>query len=532
MTQHPIGNDSQLLIRCPSCGQRFKVGHDFRGRTVECGGCDHRFRIDDDVTVRSKKVYPGERREPALNQFPRIPLASGGSLEGMAPLRPNNLPDPAVIEPVSPLRVIAGIVGVAVMIMVGLILMTGGTRNGPLEGVVFSSRLVMAGFASLLGVTMLAYASPKARGKALVIGSLLASLVMAVPFFFFIEARPLVPTAAGKKEAPAVAIQSAEDATLAEMRARIGTGPLVAEIERLKKVGSKKRAFGLWVRGLNGGNRYLLENYIMQTTHADYLSHFFPRENGEYLFVVTGITQTLQELAATASILGNTEKIYPDLSVIQLVVENDVFVESPMEKLSNKEDPEFYHLNKRELGSIEFGRVKRAVQRLAEVKPKLFRDDITRRLISLLGDDEVDFKDNICKALSVWSEKPGPASEAALEVVKKLHSIRKTVPPELIALIIKEKNLNVIPILNELWLDNARVWESLYGDIGQPIEATICGQFPKISGFLRYSAVRLLGRVGGSDSLAVINAAVVGNDPEYRVLVDNARKSITERLSK
>lgn len=528
----PTPDDSLLLIRCPACGQRFKVGNDFRGRSVECGGCDHRFRIDDDVTVRNKKVYPGERNEPVVNRFPRIALSGGGPAEGMARPRQNTAPDPAVIEPVSPLRIMAGIVGVAGMIIVGLILMTGGTRGGALDGVVFSSRLVLAGFAGVLGILMLAYASPKSRVRALLFGSLLASALLVMPFFFKLEANPLPQAVADKKVIPASSKQSVEDLAMAELKMRIGTGPLVAEIEKLSKKGSSKRAFGLWVRGLNGGNRYLLENYIIRTTHADFTSHFYPREGGDYLFVVTGITQTLQELAAIASVVGNTEKIYPELSVIELAVMNEAFVESNIEKLSNKDDPEFYRLNKRELFSIDLGRIKRAVQRLAEVKPKMFRDDVSRRLIFLLGADEVDFKDNICKALGVWSEKPGPASEAALAVVKKLHAAHQSISQQLMALIVKEKNTGVIPVLHELWLSNTRIWESLYADLGQPIEATVCRQFPKTTGITRYSAVRLLGRVGGNESLAILNATVVEDDPEYKVLVESARKSITERFRK
>jgi hypothetical protein len=152
-------------------------------------------------------------------------------------------------------------------------------------------------------------------------------------------------------------------------------------------------------------------------------------------------------------------------------------------------------------------------------------------LISLLGDDEVDFKDNISKALGVWSEKRGPAGEAALVVVKKLHAANQTVSQDLMALIIKEKNIGVIPILNELWLGSPSAWESLYGELGQSIEETICKQFPQTVGMIRYSAVRLLGRVGGTNSLAILNATAAGNDPEYRVLLDKARESISKRLN-
>ena len=534
---HPNPDDLLLLIRCPSCGQRFKVGEDLRERTVECGGCEHRFRIEDDVIVRGRKFYPGERSNPALNRFQRVPLAGGESLIGVQPIRYNNMPDPAVLEPVSPQRIIAGVVGVAGMLIMALLLMFGASRGGLLDGMVLGDRLLAAGFVSVLGILMLLYANPKGRLKALVVGILLGGGVMGLPFIF----------TAGSVQVPReVAVVKAddglvgghlpgepvEDKAITALKARIGTGPLAAEIDRLAIVGGTKRAVGLWIRGLNGSNRYLVQDYVIRSTKADRSSHFYPRDGGDYLFVVTGVTQTLQELADVVGLLGKTEKIYPELSVIEVTVRNEIFIEGPIEKLSKKEDPAFYDLNKRELDSIDLDRVKRAVQRLAEAEPKVYRIDITRRLIALLLDDEVDFKNNICRALAVWSEKPGPAGEAALKVVKKMQAENNPVPTEIMELVVKEKVLDAIPILDELWLKDSMGWESVYGNFGSPVEATLIRRMPKVSGMARYSAIRLLGKVGGADSLPVLAAVVPGNDPELKVLLEQARKAIEGRLGR
>ena len=66
-----IKEDSLLLIRCPSCGQRFKVEDDLRDRTVECGGCEHRFKINDETIVRGRKFYPSEKKPRGLQTFKR-----------------------------------------------------------------------------------------------------------------------------------------------------------------------------------------------------------------------------------------------------------------------------------------------------------------------------------------------------------------------------------------------------------------------------------------------------------------------------
>jgi hypothetical protein len=528
-------DDTLLLIRCPSCGQRFKVGDDLRERTVECGGCEHRFRIDDEVIVRGRKFYPSEQKSHELNRFARIPLPGGEALIGTQPVRYSNMPDPAVLEPASPQRIMAGIIGVAGMVLMALLLMFGASRGGVLDGMVIGSRLLMAGFASVLGTLLLVYANPRARMKALGVALVLSVALSLVPFFFKTGSVPRGNRTAGAAGVSAPTIhapiqQPGEDSATLALRARIGTAPLVAEIQKLALDGSGKQAVGLWFRGLSESNRFLVRDYILRVTEADPASHYYPRDGGDYLLVVTGIRKSLPELAELTSALGQTEKIYTDLSVIEVRVRNDIFVEGSIEKLSKKEDPAFYDLNKRELESIDLDRVRRAVQRLAEADPKIYRADISRKLISLLGQDGLDFKGNICSALMVWSELPGPASEAALIEVKKLVAKAETVPPEIVGLIVKERNTGIIPILDELWYKNPVAWESFYSELGQPVEEAVIKRFPDTSGTIRYSAVRILGRVGGSRSLSVLTAEMSGKDPELKVLIEQSKKSIAARL--
>lgn len=534
----PNPDDSLLLIRCPSCGQRFKVAEDLRERTVECGGCEHRFRINDEVIVRGRKFYPGERSAPGLNRFQRVPMpGSGEFLGGVQPMRYGTTPDPAVLEPASPQRIIAGAVGAAGMIGMALLLMFGASRGGLLDGMVLTNRLMMAGFAGLLGIALLMYANPRARVKALLVGLLMAGGLIAVPFGFRAGSVPLeqragvLPPAVETPE-PDEDGKPTEDSEIVALRNRIGTGPLVSEIDRLARGDTGKRAMGLWLRGLNDRNKNLVRDYILRVTHADPATHPYPRDGGDYLLVVTGITTSLQELADLAAVLGSTENIYPEISVIEVRIRNEVFEEGPIEKLSRKEDPAFYDLNKRELESIDLQRVKRAVQRIAEAEPKIYRADITRKLISLLSEDTVDFKGNVCAALAVWSEQPGPAGEAALELIRKQREKDAKIEPEIVALVVKEQNPGIIPILDELWFDSPIAWESLYGEVGLPAEAAIIRRFPDTKGTIRYSAVRLLGRVGGADSLPVLDSAAPGADPELRVLLEQAQKSIRERLAR
>jgi hypothetical protein len=175
--------------------------------------------------------------------------------------------------------------------------------------------------------------------------------------------------------------------------------------------------------------------------------------------------------------------------------------------------------------------VERAVQRLAEAEPKIYRSDITTKFISLLRAPGVTFKGAICRALAVWSEHPGVAGDAALKEVNGMRTRKVEVPQEMIALIVKEKNVGVLPVLDALWAEKPTSWESLYGDVGAPAEAMLLRRFSDTDGMLRHSAVRLLGRVGGAASLPVLEAAVPGANAELKVLLGKSSDAIRRRLA-
>ena len=530
----PNPDDSLLLIRCPSCGQRFRVGEDLRERTVECGGCEHRFRINDESIVRGRKFYPGERRDPTMNRYQRVPLPGGEKLLGVQPIRYSNQPDPAVLDPVSPQRILGGFAGVIGMTFIGLLLMFGASRGGLLDGMEIQQRLIMAGFAGALGTVLLMYANPRGRFKSVAVGAVMTAGLMTIPFFFKTGSQlpPPRPPTVEKKHASGfeeLTQEPAEEESIIALRNKIGTDPLVAEISRQAKENTGKKAYGLWLRGMSESNRFLVMDYILRVTAADRTSHFYPRGSGDFLMVVTGVTCSLNELAGYSAALGNVENSYPQIAVVEVRIRNENFVEGAMEKLSNRNDAAFYELNKRELESIDLQRVKRAVQRLADAEPKVYRTDISRKFVSLIGESGIDFKGDLAKALKVWASEPGPAGRAALDEAKRLFASNKPVPKDLVELAVKEKTPDVVPVIDELWFKNPMEWETLYGDVGRAAELSLIRRFPQTQGTVRYSAIRLLGRVGGPDSLPLLETTPEVNDPELKVLLDNARKSIQGR---
>jgi hypothetical protein len=528
----------QLLIRCPNCAQRFKVGEDFRDRTVECGACDHRFRINDEVIVRGKKFYPGERRDARLDRFNRVPLAVAPPIVGAKAVRYSDAPDPLFYEPTPPLRIIAGIISVCFMVMMALLLIFGGKTGGMLDGMVTSNRLFMAGFTSLLGILLLVYANPRARAKATSVGIAMSAVLIALPFFFTAGSVPLVstlPTVPQVEEPSAGSVTDTENSKpgeseeMAELRKRIDTEPLELENTRLQLAGSTQRAIGVWLRDMREHNRYIIEDYVVQAAGASDESHFFPRGKGDYLFRVTGLNMSIEEFANLLAPIGKVERIIPELDVIEVKVVNENFIEGPLDKLTDRSSPDFYVLNKRELDSIDLQRVENAVKRLAEVEPVVYRSDITDRLIKLLAMPDLKFKDDICRALGVWSQTPGLASDTALREIKLMMDDAVSIPEEMVELVLKEKNPGLLPVMHQLWEENPTLWESLYAELGPLAEKPLLSRFPTADGIHRYSVVRLLGKVGSKDSLTVLEAAMSEANSELRVLLEKSANSIRER---
>ena len=539
----PSNDNSQLLIRCPSCGQRFRVGEDLRDRTVECGACEHRFRINDEVIVRSKKFYPGERTDALANRYHRVPISAPAPI-GLQTAQYADVADASAFEPVSPQRLIAGATGAIAVLLMALLLYFGAKNGGALDGMPTVNRMAMAGFTAAVAAALFVYANPKTRAKAIMASALCAGLLLSLPLFRTEGTEALVWGGDGGEGSVKTRLpkRDAEAERIEILRATIGTDPLVKEAALAAK-GSGKRACGLWLRGLGDGDKLLVRDYLVRTVAADQSTHAYPRGPGEYLMVVaglditldvvTGLDITLDKLAKAIEPLSEKDKmvIHREIDVIEVPVKAEYFQTSPIEKLADRGGPAFYELNRRELESIDLVRVKGAVERLSSAEPKVYRSDITRRLVGLLNEEGVDFKAQLCDALVRWGDDSERVGKAAEVLLAKLDAAKATIPAELIALLVKEKRVSSIPVLERLWLEDVSKWERYLVDLGPPIEATLIVRFPTLTANFRKSAVNVLGKVGGRDSLELLKTtAREGADQELRVRIETAEKAIHGRL--
>lgn len=524
----PKESSDSLTIRCPNCRQRFSVDGNFMNRMVECGACDHRFRINDEVIMRSKKFYPGERGGAQLNHFQRVPL-SAAAPAGLQPMRYAEFNHPEQLQPVSPQRILAGICGVGLMILAGLLLIFGVDPGGVFSAMPIENKLIVAGFVSVLGIFLLVYANPKARVKAGFFGLVLGAGVISLPFFFAGQPTPGDSVADFMPETAEPMAAAAETDPLAELRKRFVTKPLEAEQERLEIAGNDQFAYGIYLTNLVPRNKYVARDFLIRETGAAPSSHPYPRDGGNYLMILTGVQLNIEEVAEIAGRLGKTEAIHPDIGVIVVKVDNKQFLEGSADKLNDSSDATFYELNRDELDNIDLDRVKRAVERLSEAEPQLFRADISRSLIGLLGKPAVNFHDEIAKALLVWAENPGDASEVGLEVLRRLSESGAPVSEALVELVTAGKPDDAIATLNQLWVRNPGLWENYYKRFGPAITPGLLAQFGSEDVVLRRSAIRLLGEVGTVEVLPELEKLSGDEDPEVRVITDRAIAEIKGR---
>jgi hypothetical protein len=510
-----------LSIRCPSCRQRFSVGDDLMGRMVECGACDTRFRINDDVILRSKKFYPGERGGANLNHFQRVPL-SASAHSGMQPMRYAQFDHPERLEPVSPQRIIAGICGVGLMALIALLFIFAVNPGGAFSVMPIRNKLIIAGFVSLLGMALLVYANPKARLKAGFIGLLLGAGVVSLPFFFTGQPITRDHTVELEPRTSEEAFPPEETDLLTQLRNRFVTRPLEAEQERLRNSASDKHAYGIYLTNLVPRNKYVARDFLIRDTGAALTSHPYPRDEGNYLMVLTEVPMEIEEVANIAARLGKAEEIHPDIGVVVVKVDNTQFLEGSADKLNDNSDPAFYELNLSELRSIDMDRVKRAVERLAAAEPSIYRTDISRTMIELLGIPAVTFHDELAQALLVWAEDPVPAAEVGLEVLRRAVAAGGTIPEHVVELVSGAGLEEAIPTVNEMWAKDPGAWEKYYLRFGQGIIPGLLAQLVSENVILRRSAIRLLGTVGTPDVLPELEKHSGDPDPEVRVLVERA----------
>lgn len=515
----------QIQIRCPKCTQRFRVGPELKGRMVECGACEFRFRVDDEAQVKSRKFYPGEKKDPTLNRYSRQPHMEYSSHLPVEQAHYADVTDIERFEPTPISKVIVGLVGGGIMALTLLLLITGSSPQGIFGGVPTDRRMVIAGFFAIVGTLMISYANPAARVKATIIAALGAVALIGTPLVFTDGSKPLVGTSKDAvPTAPVVTVESRKK--LSEIKSTVVYSPME---KALLEAGQDGHVIGVWLKGIRDSNAALATSYLMRVSGAAEQSHLYPRLNQNYLLVLIQSQLSLEELGLQCKRVGEVDDVISELHLIEVTVDNNQFNELSISKLSDKTDGAFYQLNYRELQCIDIRRINEAVLRLAGADPVQSRDDIIKRMVELLEMSDKEMLANLCKALAVWSDGKDGAPEAAMRVAAEFYRKNKELPIEAAVFLTKWQQPGIYPILDELWERDPIFWEDVYLKSGPLAEQGIIPRLMKGSNRHRMSAARIAGRVGGDKTKEVLSQLMAETtDLELKSSFENALSALEQ----
>ncbi|MEM9081888.1 MAG: hypothetical protein AAGC74_14485 [Verrucomicrobiota bacterium] len=507
-----------LRITCPSCSQDFEVSEELRGRTVECGACEARFQVTDGVMIeKPKKWYPEDvRRAADLTRFGR------GQGKGLAPspvefttTTYNPAPNENWIGPVPLTRTFASLVGIALVVLTGLLFYVGSRPEGVLQDFEVSQRMTLAGFFGALSLCLLWWGMVRNRVVGTLVGLLGSAGLLALAYFMpvYRTAAPVanpvpVEEEPGEREVRDVReLMSEKKLTIPEV---IGETRWTAAIQPLLVSQGEGNVAVVWAGGMEERFRFQLQNYLKQVFRTASAPTFYNREDGG-IFIIERREVDLDRVAASSERFGEVEEVYPDLRIVQVKVDVTVLSEPSVEVAAKLNDPTegaFYALNWEELAHLDQERVEDAVRRLSRAEPLSLRADITARLAALVKEEQDDdFYGELAKALLVWSE-PGDDSEKLVAAVgNQIQLEGKRVPQGVLDFVAERQVPEASAFLVNLWAETPRQMQGYLETYGAGLQGLILPYLGDSNPGIARSAASLLSTIATPSVLGELRAA-------------------------
>ena len=174
----------KIQIQCTACKQKFEVTESYKGKMVECGACDHRFKVSGVAIISKKKrFYPGEKAQKNADHFAKAPVTQEALQDNTQTSYAPKI-DAARVTPLNPVRKLCIGIGVFLLLLTIGIFVAGGKKGGFLQDIHTDKRLIIAGFITAFGVTLIMYGAKARRTKAFLFCLLLGGGLMAMPYVF------------------------------------------------------------------------------------------------------------------------------------------------------------------------------------------------------------------------------------------------------------------------------------------------------------------------------------------------------------
>lgn len=534
-----------LRIQCPACERQFKVSDDLRGRTVECGACEHQFKLDGSTEIQKKpeKIYPGEQHRKGLEAFGRTPSKSAEAVH-FETAAYNQTASALDVVPLSSQEWFAAMVGGGVLIMTILIFLWGAQPEGILKDMEVARRVVLAVFMVVVGGGLVAYGCRHRKKAGFAVGVPLGAVAIALAFLMpvhrtsvpiYEDGSPIAqrPPSDEPDELDVPQPRSAE-----EMLRLVGYGPVKRAIKtHFDNEGSKgnlsdyvcEYVSAIWVPVMEERYKFQIMSYLQRKTMSIARPSFYRRGDGG-LFVVDGPRLAVERVASIAERFGRVEEIYPEIRIIELVLDNERFVgvgPELMNKLTDKTHPAFYARNQQELEHIDVDRVRGAVRRLGEAEPLRFQVEISRRLLQLMEeDDDEDLRAEICKTLQTWAREGDDSDRVIAVVAREMQARDQSLPRSLVEFLVQRQSPEAVALIEPLWANAPISWEPIMLEIGPSVEEAVLRHLDSGDRSIQQSAIRIIKRIGTARSLPPLRAAHAEADQETKMLLESVIETI------
>lgn len=503
-----------MRIECPDCSQRFDVTDEFMDKTVECGSCDNRFKVGEDVLVtEKKKFYPGEKQDSHLERF-----ASSGASAVAGAMSQSNVGfeqahyqanvDIEQVGPPRPRRTLAAIAGVSLMLMVIIVFLLAGGKEGAMRDMETMNRYVLVGFVALLGCVLVLYGMAKNRLVGVLTCFIFGGGLLVMPLLF-----PGNPTSASEEVVSALppvqrVIAKDKEEEEKDYLSEIGYSPVEEALEQHPG----KSVVAIYIRNAPQIVRDKIADYLYEETGKLHRGISYVRgdmrDSGLYgLILMKNQQMSITEIAALCGRFGMVNKIHEELRVIDVTVQNSKVIKLDPEQSLDPNNQGFYSQQLVALRSFDPAVKMKAVVRLGNSEPKARRDDVTKALLAMLPNSKTELKLEIVRTLQVWSIVGDGAGPIVLEAVKELHQENR-VSRIAMTFLVERKVDGAELVLMDLWTKDPVRWSDLLISLGEGAQVLLLPGLEKMDAVHVVSASDILGKVGSKACIPYLEEVI------------------------
>lgn len=492
---------SDMHIECPKCKERFSVDASLMGETMECGSCETLFELEPSHKVVSAASVPRHKSKANVASFTKsTPSIEKDEVESLRAKAYHQQVDVTHVMPLSPVRILAIIVGCALPALIYLWFSLSAEADGMLSEVSTTNRWILSGFTALVAFVLLPYGFFKKRIVGVLLSVVLAGAVLSLPMQFPYEG---VEVVIEEESGDSV------DELASEVRYKQELGYRSVE-SKLAMAKEPSQVVALALIGAKPVHIETIKSYLAQVSGSDEHPNVYKerRIDGEktVLFVYEEMPISIENVSSAAERFALKVELKKQLQVVEVVVDEERLRVPDVKVLNDPEHIGFYRENLYELQGIDPMRQHEAVLRLARCESFLLRADIEKALLDLLAQENYTQKVALVSALTRCAEDGGAAAAAVKELAMQYIEQGAEVPQEILDFMVERKIEDCEGILLYAWKLDPVVQEQTLVTAGKRGETALLNKWQNLTPREQIQAMHVLKKVGGEKSVKVLSS--------------------------